>query len=1378
MTAAYKIFLSSPSDVEDERLAVQRVVDQINASRTEDQPGFELFRWEEQFYTADSSFQDQVVQPAECDLVLCVLWKRLGSELPPNYQRPDGTTPTGTEYEFEQALAKATEAEPKTPDIFVYLKTAPVVFAEETMAIEVEQRQKLLAFWSRWFRSEQGHFTAAYQKFEEIEEFEDLIERNLRTWLEAREPGDDWRGGSPFPGLRAYDVEDGDIFFGRSRDVGRTRARLFANAASGAATLIISGASGAGKSSVLRAGLIASLIRPGGFAPHADIVHHLITTPAALAADKGWATSLAAALLAHEAFGDALRQGDFDQPASLGGVLALGGEAAMAPLRKALERLKAAAPDGAEVAFILAIDQFEEAFQFAPEDAEAFGALLTAMADAGGEGARFVILGSMRSDHRHRWGDVASLALLSGRDQVRGPNAPERFFDLAPPRPADLREIIAEPARIAGLTYEADAAGALATVIEAEATGEALPALQLLLFSLYEDRQEDLLRFETYRSLGGVGGVMATTAEKAFLDAPAAAQGAFPRVLRALVAESIEGGGAVARWAEAEAFAGEEAAEGLITALTDAHLLRSEDRKLRVAHESLLTNWSRAADQIAADKRFFDIRARLGARAARWKAAEAGQAPRMLLRDFDLEEGRALISEWGEAEVAEAAPDAPVFIRASSSAARRRRLTTMIGAAAALVVLTTGAFVAWTFRTEAEAAAKAAEAAARQAAIQLEIGRATEALRVGETDLALASALKALDLAETAETRSILAMAVNETSPHLVTKLDAKASALSWGPDGSLSGIYGGAVWRAEAGNWAAPASSAEESDTPVLALAVTADGWAGVRSDGAVVGPDGVRQTNNAGIDLWSPGQVALQADDAAIKAVMADGIDGVWALSCKTVIETPCAATRLSIEDADAIAFKANSKQLIAAHRLNNHASIARYALPSVSEVEDRTLAPWADGVAAVAASPADGSIVIGGSGGDLFLAGDGDSEAEKLAKYSAPVLAVAWSPDGARFVANCDGGDLCLFSADGRHRHRLIGGKRAILWVGFSPDGAHLASLDDQYAVRIWSVAQDRAAASVFEGSRVEDQRLTALAAYEDLMAGGYSKGDILLWRRPDATPEAMARDGDGWNRGFRALALSPTGQLAAIDGDGDINIWRRLGDGAKPDTLRPYLQAKRVAFLSNGDLAATTSSGGVIINDSDEVTDFGQDGPFTEGVAALPDGGLIVSTTDSDFLMFDVDGAPSGELSPEIVNANLSSTSLSVHPGGRWLAASRDDGIIRLYTLDQPTRTLDLPILARDSKFVAFSADGGKLAALDAGGALYVWTFDADQGAASPYLQLPALPAAGAPEGDAREATGLGWLGPDCLAIASQRRGVFQVCHDVAALKARAERLLGR
>lgn len=51
----------------------------------------------------------QIVAPPQTDIVLCILWKRLGSPLPDRYRRDNGSTPTGTEFEFEDALKAARE---------------------------------------------------------------------------------------------------------------------------------------------------------------------------------------------------------------------------------------------------------------------------------------------------------------------------------------------------------------------------------------------------------------------------------------------------------------------------------------------------------------------------------------------------------------------------------------------------------------------------------------------------------------------------------------------------------------------------------------------------------------------------------------------------------------------------------------------------------------------------------------------------------------------------------------------------------------------------------------------------------------------------------------------------------------------------------------------------------------------------------------------------------------------------------------------------------------------------------------------------------------------------------------------------------------------
>src|SRR6185436_9197264 len=175
----YRVFISSPSDVwvERERLfrVITRLAGEVGAIK------LTPFRWEESYYSAAKTFQDQIPPPSQSDLVICIFWKRLGSELPPEYRRPDGSLPTGSEYEFEEAIKAARER--GAPDVLVYRKTASVMFQAEQLALESAQFTALQEFWKRWFQTDTGHFTAGYHNFSSTDDFETQVESHLRQWL-------------------------------------------------------------------------------------------------------------------------------------------------------------------------------------------------------------------------------------------------------------------------------------------------------------------------------------------------------------------------------------------------------------------------------------------------------------------------------------------------------------------------------------------------------------------------------------------------------------------------------------------------------------------------------------------------------------------------------------------------------------------------------------------------------------------------------------------------------------------------------------------------------------------------------------------------------------------------------------------------------------------------------------------------------------------------------------------------------------------------------------------------------------------------------------------------------------------------------------------
>ena len=112
----YKIFISSPSDVWPERERLFRVIERI---------GGELgpvkltpFRWEESYYSAAKTFQDQIPPPSQSNLVVCIFWKRIGSELPSQYRRPDGSA-----FAFEDSIRIAIKVLDRRKFLFEFQPT-------------------------------------------------------------------------------------------------------------------------------------------------------------------------------------------------------------------------------------------------------------------------------------------------------------------------------------------------------------------------------------------------------------------------------------------------------------------------------------------------------------------------------------------------------------------------------------------------------------------------------------------------------------------------------------------------------------------------------------------------------------------------------------------------------------------------------------------------------------------------------------------------------------------------------------------------------------------------------------------------------------------------------------------------------------------------------------------------------------------------------------------------------------------------------------------------------------------------------------------------------------------------------------------------------
>ncbi|ASK99122.1 winged helix-turn-helix domain-containing protein [Xanthomonas citri] len=485
-----------------------------------------------------------------------------------------------------------------------------------------------------------------------------------------------WGHGNPYMGLQAFDPAHADVFFGRSHAIAQVLGALRAQLHSQRGLVLVSGASGCGKTSLLRAGVVPLLCQPGGL----DGLEAIAVAYCNLAQCRG---------------GDVL-----DTLARALGQWAPGGRVALspaqtarlpewlqqpAPLRAAIdEAMRQTGPARENVhprRHLLLVIDHAEAMVATPGITAADRAALAAALHALCASAHVAVLMLTRSDFYPRLID----ALPDIVELKRG----DGHVDLLPPRDGEIGQIIRVPAAMAGLRFEEDhgGAGRLDDVLR-DATArqpDALPLLQHLLHALHAQRSDDgLLTFAAYRALGGLEGALAHHAEQTFRALPSDARAALGEVLTLLSVIHPDSDAVTARRALWSALPASSAARVLVDAFVHARLFVSElvagEPGFAVAHEALLRQWPRAAEWIHENRRLLQARKRLQLAAQRW-AAEGRRS------DHLLNSGRPL------SEAREAARRMPqdldalehAFLRACERSQRQRR--GLYAAAAALLVV-------------------------------------------------------------------------------------------------------------------------------------------------------------------------------------------------------------------------------------------------------------------------------------------------------------------------------------------------------------------------------------------------------------------------------------------------------------------------------------------------------------------------------------------------------------------------------------------------------------------------------------------------------------------------------------------------------------------
>src|SRR5262245_18375746 len=279
LVPSFRIFLSSPGDVADERTLALSVIDRLAYDPfLRGRVALEAVAWDQPgagapilaTRTPQASIDAGLPRPSECDIVAVVLWSRFGTPLPhPEYAKADGGPfASGTEWEFEDAVRAAREH--GRPAVLLYRRTAtrPLDPATADAGEQLRQWNLVDEFFGRLRDPSSGAFLGGYTAYGSPTDFRDAFEHGLKSLIEARLTAASvaqraapvsaaaaplWRG-SPFPGLRAFTTDDAPIFFGRGRETDALVTRV-----SETGFVAVVGASGSGKSSLVAAGLIPRL---------------------------------------------------------------------------------------------------------------------------------------------------------------------------------------------------------------------------------------------------------------------------------------------------------------------------------------------------------------------------------------------------------------------------------------------------------------------------------------------------------------------------------------------------------------------------------------------------------------------------------------------------------------------------------------------------------------------------------------------------------------------------------------------------------------------------------------------------------------------------------------------------------------------------------------------------------------------------------------------------------------------------------------------------------------------------------------------------------------------------------------------------------------
>jgi len=1106
-------------------------------------------------------------------------------------------------------------------------------------------------------------------------------------WPPAGEPN-----RSIYRGLQSLDEQDAAIFFGRDGQIteGLDTLRRMRDGLS-KRMLVIQGASGAGKSSFLKAGLIARLKRD-----EENFLVLPVVRPerAALTGERGFAASLAR------------------QPASLTGPddLAETFAALRAPVMDRLRRFATSVHESYSLkppTVVIPVDQAEELFSSENSEAAIVLELLAAAIHAD---PNTIIVATIRTDAFARMQSESRLA-----------DVPRLPLDLSPLPHGAFKEVIEGPARLADPPLVV-APALTERLLKDLAADDALPLLAFTLERLLsQHRGEGTLTLAHYtKEMGGLQGAITAAVESAF--AKAQADPALPssrveleKLARAAFIPALvqlDDADAEPRRRLERIDAMPESTRALVRHLVDERLLVTdrgvadgvESDTVEVVHEAILRQWPALKAWIAEERDALRALDGVRAAAAEWRKHHArdtrdiGQSW-LAHRGGRLEEAENLMTrpdfaialKPGEVEYLTAcrAAENSERLRETQGIARTRRLQRNIGvliAIAAAVVLLAGFGIVQilgglamrTSDTLAALAAKEADAGNYDRAARYALAGLTGAdwPLIGFNADKAAAELEGASAASRAlgvlsgHTDIVYSVAFSPNGKQIVTASADNSIRLWDAATARQTAIFRGSE------RWFA---SARFSPDGRRVVAASYDGTARVW-------------------DLRTFRQVAVMRGHAEFVLSAAFSPDGRRVVTAS--------------EDGTARIWDADTGRQLAI--LHGHtgavwsAAFSNDGMRIVTASDDKTARIWdaqaareigvlrghQGAVQSAAFSPDDKSIVTASADSTARIWNTATAQQiEVLRGHEDTVKSAVFSADGTRIVTASRDRTARIWDAlTAREIATLRGHDRAVGEAMFSPDGTRIVTASNDGTARIWDARTGSGTASMYgHDNDVEsavfspDGKFIATASYDTTAR---------IWDAETLREIAVLR---GQNESVQSIVFSPDGKRILTESGASASTW---------DTRT----AKVIAVVGTGDVAlesATFSPDGERIatasdnetatiwdaNTSRRLSVLRGHGGMVASVAFSPNGNRIVTASEDDTAR--VWNARTSRTLGILRGHDSGVTGATFSPDGREIVTASWDKTARVW--DATTFRLIMVLRGHEAELESaeFSPDGTKV-----------------------------------------------------------------------------------